>query len=54
MQIKVYDEEHEEDLEQKVNEFIEDKEVVDIKYEVAISMFSEDQIYCYSAMIIYK
>ncbi len=54
MQIKVFDEEHEEDLEQKVNEFIEDKEVVDIKYEVAISMFSEDQIYCYSAMIIYK
>ena len=54
MQIKVFDEENEEDLEQKVNEFIEDKEVVDIKYEVAISMFSEDQIYCYSAMIIYK
>lgn len=54
MQIKVFDEEHEKDLEEKVNSFIEDKEVIDIKYEVAISMFSEDQIYCYSAMIIYR
>jgi len=54
MQIKVFDEEHEKDLEDNINDFIKDKEVIDIKYEVAISMFSEEQIYCYSAMIIYK
>ena len=54
MQIKVFDEEHEKDLEENVNEFIKDKDVIDIKYEVAISVFSEEQIYCYSAMIMYK
>lgn len=54
MQIKIFDEEHEKDLEENINDFIQDKEVIDIKYEVAISVFSEEQIYCYSAMIIYK
>ncbi len=54
MQIKIFDEEHEKDLEEKINDFIIDKDIVDIKYEVAITMFSEEQIYCYSAMIMYK
>ena len=54
MQIKIFDEEHEQDLEDNVNDFIEDKDVIDIKYEVAVSIFSEEQIYCYSAMIIYN
>lgn len=54
MQIKIFDEEHEKDLEEVVNDFIEGKEIVDIKYQVAITMFSEEQIYCYSAMILYK
>lgn len=53
MQIKIFDEEHEIDLEDKINEFISDKKVIDIKYQVAITMFSEEQIYCYSAMILY-
>lgn len=54
MQIKIFDEEHEKDLEDKVNEFIKEKEIIDIKYQIAITMFSEEQIYCYSAMILYK
>lgn len=54
MLIKMFDEEHEQDLEDKVNDFIEDKEVIDIKYQLAVAMFSEDQIYCYSAMVLYK
>ncbi len=55
--VKVFDESHERDLETKVNSFlstIEGKEVIDIKYEVAITMFSNEQIYCFSAMILYK
>ena len=35
------------------NKYYEDKEVIDIKYEVSVSVFSEEQIYCFSAMIIY-
>lgn len=57
MKVKVFDEAHEKDLEDKINNFLdeldEDKEVIDIKYEVSISVFSEEQIYCFSAMIIY-
>ena len=54
MNVKIFDEDHEEDLENKINEFIEDKEVVDIKYSVGVSVFSEEQIYCFSALILYK
>ena len=57
MKVKVFDEAHEKDLEDKINIFLdeldENKEVIDIKYEVSISMFAEEQIYCFSAMIIY-
>ena len=57
MKVKVFDEAHEKDLEDKINNFLdeldEEKEVIDIKYEVSVSIFSEEQIYCFSAMIIY-
>lgn len=56
MKVKIFDESHEKNLETKVNAFLEtikDKEIVDIKFEVSTSMFSEEQIYCFSAMIIY-
>lgn len=54
MKVKIFDEDHEEDLENKINDFIEDKEVVDIKYSIGVSVFSEEQIYCFSALILYK
>ena len=56
MKVKVFDEMHEKDLENSVNEFLLEigDRFVDIKYQVSISMFSEEQIYCFSAMIIYK
>ena len=55
MKVKIFDESHEKDLEISINEFLkEHKDIVDIKYQVSISMFSEEQIYCFSAMIIYK
>lgn len=54
MKVKLIDEEHEKDLEEAINSFIEDKEIVDIKYQVGVSLFSDEQIYCYSAMIIYE
>lgn len=54
MKVKVIDEAHESDLEASVNAFLsEGKEVIDIKFQVSTAMFSEEQIYCFSAMIIY-
>ena len=53
LKVKVFDCEHENDLETKINEFIEDKEIIDIKYQLSIALDKEEQIYCFSAMIIY-
>ena len=57
MKVKVFDEMHEKDLEKSVNDFLDEldeEEVIDVKYQVSISMFAEEQIYCFSAMMIYK
>ena len=55
MKVKVFDEGHEKDLESAINEFLKDFEgdIVDIKYQVALSVCGEEQIFCFSAMIIY-
>lgn len=53
MKIKVFDCDHEKDLEECVNDFIADKEIIDIKYQVSIATCGEEQLYCFSAMIIY-
>ena len=55
MKIKMFDEEDEKDLEKAVNDFLEetDKEIMDIKYQVSCSMFGEEQIFCFSAIVIY-
>ena len=55
MKVKIFDESHEKDLEEKINDFLlEINNFIDIKYQVSISMFSEEQIYCFSALILYK
>lgn len=55
MKVKIFDESHEKDLEMQVNTFLSSLsgEVIDIKFSTAISMFGEEQIYCFTAMIIY-
>lgn len=57
MKVKIFDEVHEMDLEKSVNSFLEETEIdelVDIKYNVAIGISGEEQIYCFSAMILYS
>lgn len=56
MKVKVFDENHEKDLENSVNEFLQEDtcKIVDIKYQVSIAISGEDQIYCFSAMVIYN
>jgi len=58
IKVKLFDQEHEKDLELEMNKFlakIEEKKLIDIKYNVAAITEEEDeQIYCFSSMIIYK
>ena len=55
MKVKLFDETHELDLEQSINNFLNNNiDLIDIKYQVAINVCGEEQIYCFSAMIIYK
>ena len=50
----MFDEAHEKDLETSINDFIEEVNVIDIKYQVAVGIFSEEQIYCFSALVMYE
>lgn len=56
MKVKVFDESHEKDLEFAVNEFLStlSTDLIDIKFNVAVSTCGEEQIYCFSAMIVYE
>ena len=46
--------EHEKDLEDEINKFIEDKEIYDIKFSTSVAVSGEDQIFCFTAMIVYR
>ena len=58
LRVKVFDFEHEKDLEEEVNRFLQqlhEDQFIDIKYSVAaMTEEEEEQIYCFSAMVIYK
>lgn len=55
MKVKIIDEGHEKDLEQEVNKFINenDIDVIDIKFATSCSIYGEEQIYCFTALIMY-
>lgn len=57
MKVKVFDEQHELDLEDAINEFLEEYKgkVVDIKFSTSSFVDDEEeQIFCFSAMILYE
>jgi len=56
MKIKIFDESHESDLEEDINSFIKEKDpdIIDIKYSISNSVYSDEQLYCFSALIMYK
>ncbi len=56
MKVKLFDEESEIYLERDINSFIsnEDIEVYDIKFSTSSCIYSNEQIYCFSALIIYN
>lgn len=59
IKVKLFDREHEKDLEKEMNRFLkglDEKSLLDIKYNVAAfpEEDDEEQIYCFSAMVIYR
>ena len=56
MKVKVFDESHEKDLELVVNQFLSaiNGDIIDVKFVVAMSTYGEEQLYCFSAMVIYE
>lgn len=56
MKVKIIDESHEKDLERSVNAFLEStlNEIIEIQFRTAVSIFGEEQVYCFSAMIVYQ
>ena len=55
MKVKIFDLEDEIDLENEINSFLNNLngEVIDIKYQVSVGVFSEEQVFCFSAMVVY-
>lgn len=55
MKVKVIDEEHERDLEDSINNFIKENsiDIIDIKLSSSCSIYGEEQIYCFTALIMY-
>jgi len=56
LKVKLFDEEHELDLEEAINLFLKDFEgiILNISYQVALAMNGKEMEYCYSAMIFYQ
>ena len=57
MKVKIFDESHEKDLEESINNYIKEKEIkdiIDIKFSVSTSLYADEQIYCFSALLMYK
>jgi hypothetical protein len=56
MKVKVFDEGHEKDLEESINNFIKENniDIIDIKFNSSCSIYGEEQIYCFSALIMYE
>lgn len=57
IQVKVFDEAHEDDLSEAINTFLVNHpniDLFDIKYATAIGVDKEEQLYCFSAMLIYR
>ncbi len=56
MKVKIFDESHEDDLSDDINKFIDENnpDIIDIKFSVSNSIYSEEQLYCFSALIMYN
>lgn len=56
VQVKVFDEEHEDDLTDAINSFLQENrefELIDISFSTAVTVVESEQIYCFSALLVY-
>ena len=57
MQVKLFDEEHELDLEDAINAFLNRHPQIDVcsvQFQTSCAFQQEEQIFCFSAMIVYE
>ena len=56
MKVKIFDEEHELDLEDKINDFLDelDGELISIQYCTTAFMDKEEQVFSFSALLLYE
>lgn len=55
LKVKIFDEAHELDLEDSINKFIlTGVDIIDIKFQTAVQIVGEEQIYCFTALIMYE
>lgn len=56
IKVKVFDENHEKDLERSVNSFLSNikNDIIDVKFQVSIGICGEEQIFCFSALVLYN
>lgn len=59
LQVKVFDFEHEQDLEDAINDFLQTlqaSQIIDVKYQVGVAEGprQEETIFCFSAMVLYR
>ena len=56
MRVKLFDENHEKDLEAAINSFLKtlNSDIIDIKYQLSTAICGEEQIFCFSAMVVYE
>ena len=54
MKVKIFDEEHESDLEEDINRFFPDIQVRSVQFRTCCAAAQEEQYYCFSAMILYE
>lgn len=56
MKVKIIDAGHEKELEKNINTFLSNTkcDIINIQFTTAIAVFAEEQIYCFSAMILYE
>ncbi len=55
LKVKIIDENHEKDLENAINAFLSTikSDIIEIQFRTCIAVFAEEQVYCFSAMILY-
>ena len=56
MRVKCFDEQHEDDLTKSINIFLAQNEieVIDIKFSTSAFTYEFEQIFCFSALLIYQ